>query len=724
LPGGPLARYRSPALADAAKGFVEQFSAPGDVVLDLFCQGPSLLRQIVSMGRRAVGASVNPLNLLVAGIDLNPLRDFAALNAAFTRLADSPKGDRPLHRHLTDLYRSACLECGDEGIAIWFAWDAEGGYPYAKAVHCPRCGESQGLTDDADIEVAQEFEHRGLAYHYALNRAAPAGHPARHRTAELIELYTPRNLSALVDVTMRLEGLDVARQVRAALQGILVRVFDQACSLDGPDEARERPRTLRRPPRFIERNVWFLLEAAMARQQTLVQPEPSSPERRADLDGLLATAEPGYTLLASPARQVAERLPSGSVSLILVDPPRPDGVFWALCALWACWLWDAPVAHAMRPYLGRRRFDWAWHREVMGTALTAVAHLVPPAGRLITLFDTRESALAESVCSAAAGAGYDLLGWGWEPSIGYQLVWSASGARAPREVPSNQAANIARDCLIERAEPTPRAMVHAAVCTHLAQLREAKWPSYQESEQVLARCAFELVPGDDDLCWLPDPAGTANFPLADRVERWVERAFHSQPVWQEGPLLRHVYRRFDGRLTPDLPLVYACVDSYGVRTPRGWRLREEDLPPRRSKELQTLQEDLIALGRRLGFRVRQGDRWDVHWQEGGQDIYLFLLSATAALGWALLSSTSIPAGASPCLVFPGGRAELLAHKLQRDRRMARIAGEGGWQWIKFRHLRHLIAEELDRHSFERVLGLDPVTGREGVQIPLIFGGNE
>ena len=53
----------------------------------------------------------------------------------------------------------------------------------------------------------------------------------------------------------------------------------------------------------------------------------------------------------------------------------------------------------------------------------------------------------------------------------------------------------------------------------------------------------------------------------------------------------------------------------------------------------------------------------------------------------------------------------------------RRATRAGWQWIKFRHLRHLIVEELDRHLFEGVLGLDPVTGREGVQIPLIFGGN-
>jgi hypothetical protein len=140
--------------------------------------------------------------------------------------------------------------------------------------------------------------------------------------------------------------------------------------------------------------------------------------------------------------------------------------------------------------------------------------------------------------------------------------------------------------------------------------------------------------------------------------------------------------------------------------------------------LKDLAVALHRLGERLGFEVGQGQGWDVQWQEEGRAAYLFALTSTAGLGRYLLTGPPVLGHARPCLVFPGGRAELVAHKLQRDPRLARVTQEQGWQFIKFRHLRRLIAEDLDRRSFETVLGLDPVVGREGVQIPLVLGGEK
>ncbi len=730
-PEGPLARYRPPELAGAAQEFVARLTAPGDLVLDFFCQGPAFVREAVRAGRRVVGTSVNPLNLLVARLNLEPPPDPSALNAAFTRLADSPKGDFPLRRHLAGLYRTHCPECAAEATAVWFAWDREAYYPYAKAVRCLRCGEvKEGPTDEADIAAARRLEPKGLVYHYALNRVAPMGHPARERAAELVGLYTSRNLSALMDVAMRLEGMDLERRVRLALQGVLLDAFDRGCSLDPHGEARARPRTLRLPARFLERNVWLFLEEEVTRLAERPPVEKPLLQRAPGLSALLSDRSPGYVLTPSAAREVGRLLPPRATSLILVDPPRPDGVFWALCALWAGWLWDLPAAHALRPFLRRRRFDWEWHQAVLEVALAAVAPLLEPGGHLVTLFDEPDVGLLESVCLAASGAGYDLLGWGCDPEVGCHLVWQRAGRRPepaaeeeqPREL-SLLAADLALRCLEQRGEPTPRAILHAAVCAGLARRGDCGGESYGPAiRQGLGRLAVEKVAEGPELLWLPNLEGRGVEPLADRVEEKVWEAFQARSVWTEEEFLRHVYDHFDGPLTPDLSLVLACLDSYGRWREGEWWLREEDAPGRRAKEVQVLRKDLVALGKRLGFRVRRGRGWDVRWQEGGQDIYLFALSPTAALGRYLLADPSVPEGAIPCLVFPGGRAELLAHKLQRDPRLARVAGEKRWQFIKFRHLRRLIAEGLDRRSFETVLGLDPVTGREGVQIPLVLGG--
>jgi len=739
-----LARYR-PLEPDGAVEYIERLTAPGDLVVDLFCQGPTFLHAALQAGRRTVGVSVNPLSLLVAELGLEPLPAPDVLSAAFTRLADSPKGHQPLSRHANSLYHTRCPTCGGGCTAEWFAWDREGGYPYVKAARCPRCQDAQeGPTDEADIAAARHLERGGLAYHYALNRAAPPGHPARERAAELVALYTPRNLSVLMDVALRLEGLNLERATRLALYGLLLTAFDRGSSLDPHGEARPRPRVLRPPARFVERNVWLLLEDGLAHLLARLAEGGSPFPRAADLPALLADRTPAYFLAPAAAREVGRLLPPRSASLILADPTRPDGVFWALCALWAGWLWDTPQAHAMRPFLRRRRFNWEWHQEALQTALTAAVPLLTPQGHLVTLFVEPEGELFESVCLAAAGAGYELLGWGAAAEVGYRLVWrhpSAGRSPAlptPALPPPQAAADLAQACLRRRGEPTSWMMLHAAVYAGLPARRDAPAAGEERSpakppsllgavsdavDQGIARLGLARVEDDLDLYWLPGlDAASLSAPLADRVEEMVWQQLVSHPAEMAGERVLAVYAALDGPLTPDLALVLLCLDSYGVLAQGTWRLREEDEPQRRQQEIAALRQDLLALGRRLGFDVEQGRGWDVRWQENGQDAYLFTLSVAAVLGCTLIAGPPVPPTARPCLVFPGGRAELLLHKLRRDPRAARRAEEQSWQFIKFRHLRRLIAEGLDRQLFEAVLGLDPIVAREGVQIPLILGG--
>ena len=226
--------------------------------------------------------------------------------------------------------------------------------------------------------------------------------------------------------------------------------------------------------------------------------------------------------------------------------------------------------------------------------------------------------------------------------------------------------------------------------------------------------------------WLADPSRAAET-LADRVDGLVWELLlqpamsqvEPQPAWREEELINAVYAHFPGPLTPDLRLVRICIDSYSVREGETLRLRPEDDPLRRAAELKRLRNDLADLGKQLGFEVKQRDSWDVRWLERGQELYLFAISIQAALGRHLLARRAADEGAQRCLVVPGGRAQLISLKLQRDPRLARAVAADGWQFVKFRHLRRLVAEkELDRHALKTVLGLDPIAEQEAAQIPL------
>jgi SAM-dependent methyltransferase len=402
----------------------------------------------------------------------------------------------------------------------------------------------------------------------------------------------------------------------------------------------------------------------------------------------------------------------------------------------------------MRPFLRRRRFDWDWHWRALQAALKAAGPLLKPGGRLVILFSDPDDTLLESVCLAASGAGYVLAGWGYAPEVGYRLVWRwelqdagggrqdvAAGVEALERDLMTAVEELAVGVLRERGEPTVWPLLHASAYAGLAErgllARAATIP--EDVSPALAftanavRRAFESAPvapfadqerAGETLWRLADPRQVAEI-LADRVEAQVWELLRQRPAWSLEELVNAVYARFPGSLTPDLTLVQVCIESYSVRDGGALRSRSEDDPQQRAAELKALRGGLAELGKRLGFKVRQRGHWDVRWLEEGRDAYVFAASATARLGPHLLAAQAAAEGSRRCLVVPGGRAQLIAHKLQRDPRLARAVEADGWQFIKFRHLRRLIAkEELDRHALKTVLGLDPIAEREAAQIPL------
>lgn len=737
----PLAPYRPSQPLGAAWGYVRSLTEKGGLVVDLFCQGPRFLQEAVDAGRRALGVSVNPVLLHAARQGLTPPEP-ESLTAAFTRLADSPKADVPLSTHLDSLYRSRCPACATPGIAEWFAWHRDRDRPYEKAVRCRRCGELHvGPVDSDDVASALSFAPRGLPYYYALDRAAPPDHPSRERAAELVACYTPRNLSALMDLSRRIEGLEAPRAAQIALKGLLLDCFDRCSKLQPQDEERTRPRTLRIPVRYRERNVWRCLEDGLARYKK--RGDGSSYPEAADTETLIRGSGEGYALVACPARDVGQVLPPGSVDLALVDPPRPDGVFWALSALWSAWLWRSEQARALRPYLRRRRFDWEWHWRALRDALTEVGPRLAENGRLVTLFEADEGNLLVSVCLSAANAGYRLRGWGYAPEAGYRLTWSWDGPwEAPsdnghevRQIAALQIQEALADTLRRRGEPTDERVLHAAAHTWLAERGLLNLPepmvaddaptdlineAYDAGFQAIAMVRVnEEVPSKAAQWWLQGPDVRAES-LADRVESLVRELLSQQSPWGENELLEAVYERFSGPLTPELALVRTCLSSYGAYEGSEVHLRREDEPDQRRGEIALVRRNLLDLGRRLGFRVSAGTDWDARWLANGRPVFLFAVSATAVMTPWLLAGPLTDEGGDRCLVVPGGRAELMHLKLQRDPRLAAEVESGAWQFIKFRHLRRLMDEEdLDRQAFEIVIGLDPIAEQEHAQLPLL-----
>jgi hypothetical protein len=739
-----------PAMPEGvASAYITTLTQPGDLVLDPFCQTGRVLRESVVLGRRALGSNFNPSAVRWIESQLWPPDAHLAL-AAWVRLGDTPRGATTLRQHMLDLYATRCPTCNKAAIAESFVWERDEGMLIEKHVRCAACGtESVGPVDEADILAARRFEPRGMAYWFMLERAAPDAPEERERAASVVEAYTARTLAALADILRKYDAASTSDQ--SLLAPVLLSAFETTLALHSAEEERPRPRSLKVPQKFIERNPWLAMEDALQpRTWRIEEPELdqdlASLARSPDVASLLASQSPMACLVARSGRELGKLIPPKSVNLILAVPPQADPTFWALSAVWAGWLWGhtAHGLESLRPLLSRRRADVEWLWRGLAQALGALIPALAEDGHIVLVSSEADEDTLTGLLLAGSGIGLALDHVLVEPQSGLRIMWHTAPP-SPRELDAEalsteigeHARHAAGEILNERGEPTPWPFVHAAIQTELAQaglLRiAARMPEGGPLPLELVKKAtveglgverspVYPVEGVRDTWWLSDPS-KAEPPVADRVEAAIhELLIQCAPECLEKDLITEVYRRFPAGLTPERTYIRLCLESYAIESRPGvYALRDEDIPKVREAETASLRAGLIALGRHLGYEVTDHEG-RVMWAELArgmrQPLFSFTFSATAELGMHLLGKR--PPRGQPVLVLPGGRGALAHHKLHHDVRLHEVALGAGWTFLKFRQLRSLVGQPLlDSVTFRDALGLDPLIEKEGQQMTLL-----
>jgi hypothetical protein len=777
-----LARLRWPIPAGVAQAYVEAYTQPGERVLVPFCQGPQAVRELLAAGRVAVAINFDPLLVLLAqvALDAPPARE---LDAAVARLGDSLKQGMPLRQYLGDLYATTCPACLRQAVATYFVWDREQAEPVAKYVRCPACDyDGRTAVDLEDRERLAGIDPRGIHYHYVLDRIAAGGSqgPPKARLEQWLELYSARNLYALAELTLKIESLFSPGKLQRALKLLLLDCLDRCSSLALPPgrtrPSRQRQR-LARPSRYLEYNAWLAFEEAVTRLFSLAA--ETHPGLAPRLEALQATgdappagAEPAGgapgVVAQGLVRDLPRHLPARSLRLILTGPPPLDPAAWSLSYLWGAWLLGAEAVAPLQSLLRQRGADPAWYARVMAGSLATLSDLLRDDGRLVMLVTGQPPAVLEALVLAATTAN---LGVAALLQRGGDYRLEMAPAAAPTVGPSGpplkerlrQAALEAATATIRaRGEPASWPVLHAAIQRRLVEqgllqrvvdasvdaraaldLVASQVGSALEDPSLVCLTAPEETPAvvegapappvvpvaaGEERYWLAAPTGM-DVPLSDRVEAQAHQIL--QDRWEGGqgePLTqdhfaRALYTRFPGPLTPDRGLVAACLETYGQTVAEGrWRLRPEDLPGVRDAEREEIIDQLLTLGRRLGYGSHHWDPFDAAWLEGEAVRALFIVRWRAAVS-DLLALEPQPAGGSSgprvYLVIPGGRAALVSYKLGHNPLWQRAVEGKGWRFIKYRHVRQLAAQdEVDEYQLRTIVGLDPIVEREGAQIPL------
>jgi hypothetical protein len=743
-----LPDLRWPIPAGVAEAYVAAYTEPGEGALVPYCQGPSVVREILSPGRRAIAVNFDPLLVLVVRTELDPpsVRD---LDAAVARVGDSFKQGVPLRHSLAGLYATTCPACQRPAVAEYLVWDREQGQPVDKYLRCPACGwDGRAAVDPEDTERLKEVPSQGMHYHYVLDRVSPASQERaiRSRLETMLELYTPRNLYALAELTLKIESLYPEGPLGQALKVLLLDCLDRCSSLAPLPGRSGRRRGLRRPGRFLERNVWLAFEEAAVRLHASAA-LPTSPGEAKPVPKLAASLEAFYSAEEEVGvidrgliRDLARTVPPRSLGLILTSPPALDSAAWSLSYLWGGWSLGAEAVAPLRPLLRQRTPDTAWYARVMTGSLATLVDLLRDDGRLVLVLTAQRPAMVEALVLAASQArmGVTCL---VQRGSDYRLELTPSFPQPvtiPHEPLDVQIRRVVMEAMVETirafGEPVAWHKLHAAIQQRLAQTgllsRAAERTEAAPSPlDLVAERVSEVLDdprlvrlvangGRKELWWLAAPGEVAPA-LCDRVELAAYKVLQGTLALTEADFATRVYSQFPGPLTPDADLVAACLRAYGNEaTPGYWQLRKEDLAETRQAERGMITERLLTLGQRLGYQAEVRAPFDATWFDGEEVRAVFAVRWQAVLGEALALGDQA-AGARFYLVIPGGRSALVSFKLHRNPLWQEAVDRAGWWFVKYRHVRQLVDQpEVDEYTLRTIVGLDPIVERETAQLPL------
>lgn len=384
---------------------------PGTLVLLPVCRSANLISAYYQAGCKVIATNADPLPLLAIESRLTPV-DQTALGAAFTRLGDTLKQGQPLSRRIRNLYQTDCPGCKTAVPADYFLW--QNNDPHQKHLTCPTCGFSDVTpVTPADLKTLDAIETHGLHYHFLLQRTAAPQSPAYPHAEGLHEYYSHRALYALAEIIMKLEAVISDAPVQRLLKGLLPDCLLPAGNFFGPNEAVAWPQTLRPPKQFIERNVWHLLQARIARWEA-----PSiAPRFAPSIEDLLRQHQNSIHLSALPAGNSASHLPDESVSLMQTTLPHPNPVGQMLSVMWAGWLLGLKAAEPRHALLRQAHPDWTRYQVGLAAMMRRLhPKLKPDASWLITV-EAIDPLHPAAVTLAALSAGFEIDGFekaaGW-----------------------------------------------------------------------------------------------------------------------------------------------------------------------------------------------------------------------------------------------------------------------------------------------------------------------
>ncbi len=742
----PLASFLQSPPASVAEKYVAALSQPGDLIIDPFACKPTLARIALQMGRRAILFDHNPLWAWLARA-MSTVPNADEINATFARLGDVVKDDVPLRTHITQLYATRCVECNQLTPADYFVHRRDEG-PLQRHYICANCGATRDdpATPD-DFERASTFDAKGFHYHLAFQRVVPTENLHADRIRKMLDLYTPRNLYALVTITTKSDTLFRVPEEKQILALLLLHLLDRGTSFYAEPD---KPAQLTRHKQFVEFNLWHEMEYAvqnLAKAQGPSQDFKLAESPRAVTDSNERRVWTGWT----SAKKLASEIPAGSVQLVVASPPPRRPAIWALSYFWGAWILNRATVQSLVQFLDSQTTDITWQRhwylESICASMSALDKTLARDAGVVFIFDETSSERMETVLLATSCANMQLETLLFQPRLGdhprrefdsmpgsYRIAFThkIGDAETPPLPPTELKSKIhtislaaGREVLTRRGEPLGFPWLHHAAYADVARAGLLAQAMRADLKAPPGRFVFQAVQdglvegyahdfdhyeGEDQFLWFRRVKTEP--PLIDRAQQAVQEILSRGEI-AFAELEDKIYKKFSGDLTPEAGLIELIARAYADQSADKWIARQEDC----AEEKAQAQELLSKLGQRMEYAVGQNEKpFDWVWKQGDNVSHGFVWRDAAA--FADLARIHI-APTRGYLIVPESQVALLTEKSKRSPHITDAFNDAGWGFVRIPFVVKLLeSETIDQNDIALMAGLVPLIALERAQLEL------
>lgn len=336
-------RYWSKKSPDIISQYIENYTKPGEIIIDPFCGSGIVISEAIRLGRKAIGIDLNPMASFIANMTLLPIN----LSNLYWFFQDIKENCREV---IYELFKTKCNKCGRDAVVDFYVKNEE-----LTDLVAYRCGcNKRRLYKEPvkrDFDLEKKFFNKEIPFWYPENIRIPIIREEKFKY--LHELFTKRNLIALSTILNSINkiGDEKANQI---MKLAFTAALDK-CSKLKPLSYKNREEDsfpnlqeswvanrFYMPKKWLEVNPWQAFERSFNR---IYEGKKESNDKLkyvivgSSFEDLINNKANYIIYNGSSDTIINKNIPNNSVHYVLTDPPFIDHIqYLALSTFWGAWM--------------------------------------------------------------------------------------------------------------------------------------------------------------------------------------------------------------------------------------------------------------------------------------------------------------------------------------------------------------------------------------------------